>query len=143
MVQTRYAIRTTLPLPFEAAVQEVTEGLREEGFGVLTEVDVQRTMKEKLGAEFRKYVILGACNPHLAHRAFEAELEIGILLPCNVIVYEAGEESVVAVMDPHVALEVTGNDQLRPVAEEARARLERILRRLEGAHPSAESRNPG
>ncbi len=135
MVQTRYAIRTTLPLPFDEAVREVTERLREEGFGVLTEIDVRRTMKEKLGAEFREYVILGACNPHLAHRAFAAELEIGILLPCNVIVYREDGGSVVAVMDPIAALEITGNDQLRPIAEEARARLERVLKRLESDHP--------
>ena len=137
MVQSRYAIRTTLPLPFDEAVREVTERLREEGFGVLTEIDVRRTMKEKLGAEFREYVILGACNPHLAHQAFAAELEIGILLPCNVIVYRDDRGSAVAVMDPIAALEITGNDRLRPIAEEARARLERVLERLESDHPPA------
>lgn len=130
VVQTRYGLRVFLPIPFERALEATIEQLREQGFGVLTEIDVQRTMREKLSAEFRRYVILGACNPHLAHRAFEAELDIGLLLPCNVIVYEQNGGSEVAVMDPLTVLGIVGNDQLRPVAEEARKRLEEALRHL-------------
>ncbi len=91
-------------LPYQEAVRRTTELLKEEGFGILTEIDVQKTMREKLGADFRRYVILGACNPHLAHQAFQAELEIGLLLPCNVVVYEEGDGSVVSVMDPQARI---------------------------------------
>ncbi len=117
-------------LPYQEAVRRTTELLKEEGFGILTEIDVQKTMREKLGADFRRYVILGACNPHLAHQAFQAELEIGLLLPCNVVVYEEGDGSVVSVMDPQAALEMAGNEALRPIAEAARACLERVIQTL-------------
>ncbi len=131
-IQTPYGFGVGVSLPFEQAVSRTVELLKEEGFGILTQIDVQRTMKEKLGADFRRYVILGACNPPLAHRAFQAELHIGLLLPCNVAVYEEGEGSVVAFMDPAAALGVVGNDALRPVAEEARARLLRVQQKLVG-----------
>jgi uncharacterized protein (DUF302 family) len=117
-------------LPYPEAVARTRELLKEEGFGVLTEIDVQKTLKEKLGAEFRKYVILGACNPLLAHRALQAEREIGLILPCNVIVYEEGTGSVVSVTDPIPALGLVGNDTLRPIAEEAAARLHRVINKL-------------
>ncbi|HVI83956.1 MAG TPA: DUF302 domain-containing protein [bacterium] len=129
-MQTRYAFGTKVALPYQEAVRRTTELLKEEGFGVLTEIDVRKTMREKLNADFRPYVILGACNPHLAHRAFQAELGIGLLLPCNVIVYEEGDGSVVSVMDPRAALEIAGNDALRPIAEDARARLDRVIQKL-------------
>ena len=129
-MQTRYAFGTKVALPYQEAVRRTTELLKEEGFGVLTEIDVRKTMREKLNADFRPYVILGACNPHLAHRAFQAELGIGLLLPCNVIVYEQGDGSVVSVMDPRAALEIAGNDALRPIAEDARARLDRVIQKL-------------
>ena len=129
-MQTRYAFGTKVALPYQEAVRRTTELLKEEGFGVLTEIDVRKTMREKLNADFRPYVILGACNPHLAHRAFQAELGIGLLLPCNVIVYEEGDGSVVSVMDPRAALEIAGNDALRPIAEDARARLDRLIQKL-------------
>ena len=129
-MQTRYAFSTKVALPYQEAVRRTTELLKEEGFGVLTEIDVRKTMREKLNADFRPYVILGACNPHLAHRAFQAELGIGLLLPCNVIVYEEGDGSVVSVMDPRAALEIAGNDALRPIAEDARARLDRVIQKL-------------
>lgn len=130
MSTTDYAIRTRLNQPYEQAVEQVTAALKAEGFGILTEIDVQATLKTKLDANFRKYVILGACNPPLAHRALTTELEIGLLLPCNVIVYEDNGGSVVAIADPIAMLEVAGNPAVTPVAEEARTRLQRVIRAL-------------
>ena len=132
--ETPYQIRTTLNVPFEEADRRVREALDEEGFGILTEIDVRETLRKKLDVDFRPYRILGACNPPLAHRALNAETEIGLLLPCNVIVYqgETPEDSVVAALDPVVQLELTGRDDLRPLAEEVRERVERALRSLAG-----------
>jgi uncharacterized protein (DUF302 family) len=127
-----YGFGTRLALDFDAALQRTTELLKEEGFGVLTSIDVQRTLREKLGVEFRRYVILGACNPPLAHRAFQAELNIGLLLPCNVVVYEDEGGSAVAFMDPGAAMGFVGNDALLPVGAEARARLLRVRDKLAG-----------
>lgn len=126
---TRYGISTTVALPYEQAVARTREALGKEGFGVLTEIDVQATLKKKLDADFRPYVILGACNPALAHRALSAELDIGLLLPCNVVVYASDEpgRSVVAAMDPVEALALTGNEGIRPIAADVRARIERVL----------------
>lgn len=118
-----YAYRTAVDLPIELAIERVTSALKERGFGVLTEIDVQATLKMKLDAEFRKYVILGACNPTLAHQALQTELEIGLLLPCNVIVYEQNGGSVISIVDPISMLGVVDHPGLAPVAEEARARL--------------------
>ena len=129
-LQTRYGFGTRVALAYPDAVARTRELLKDEGFGVLTEIDVQKTLKEKLGAEFRKYVILGACNPPLAHRALQAEREIGLILPCNVIVYEDGAGSVVSVMDPIPALGLVGNEALRPIAEDAAARLHRVIDKL-------------
>ena len=135
MEDTRYGIRVTVRLPFEQALERVTEALKAEGFGVLTTIDVRQTLKQKLDRDFRSYVILGACNPSLADRALHAELEIGLLLPCNVIVYEAGHnESVVAAMAPVAALGIVGeNATLRDVSREADERLRRALASLESA----------
>jgi uncharacterized protein (DUF302 family) len=127
---TRYGIGTVVALPYDRAVERTREELAKEGFGVLTEIDVRATMKKKLDVEFRPYIILGACNPPLAYQALSAERDIGLLLPCNVIVY-AGDEprtSTVAAMDPVTALALTGNESIKPVAEEVRARLERVLK---------------
>jgi uncharacterized protein (DUF302 family) len=110
----------------------VVAALKNEGFGVLTEVDVKATVKEKLDVDFRKYVIMGACNPPLAHQALSTDLDIGLLLPCNVIVYEDDGESVVAILDPISMLDVVENPDLDPVAEEARSRLGRVAKALEG-----------
>lgn len=129
-LQTRYGFGTAVNLAYPEAVARTIELLKEEGFGVLTQIDVQRTLKEKLGAEFRRYVILGACNPPLAHRALQVEREIGLVLPCNVIVYEESGGSVVSVMDPMPALGMVGNEALRPIAEEASARLHRVVDKL-------------
>jgi uncharacterized protein (DUF302 family) len=125
-------IRTKLNLPYEQAVQRTVEALKAEGFGVLTEIDVQATLKQKLNADFRRYVILGACNPPLAHRALSANLDVGLLLPCNVTVYEEDGGSVVTVIDPVVMLSVMQDDKtVRAVAEEARVRLKRVIASLE------------
>lgn len=132
---TPYGIGTTVALDYDRAVERTREELAKEGFGVLSEIDVAATLKKKLDVDFRPYVILGACNPSLAHRALTAERDLGLLLPCNVIVY-AGDrpgESVVAAMDPVQALALTGNDDIRPIAEDVRKRLTRVLQALETA----------
>jgi uncharacterized protein (DUF302 family) len=129
METSRYGMRTTVPLAYDAAVERTRAALADEGFGVLSEIDVAATLKKKLDVEFRPYVILGACNPPLAHRALQAERDIGLLLPCNVIVYASDEpgRSVVAAMDPEAALELTGNEQVRELARDVRQRLVRVL----------------
>ncbi len=132
MQATPYGFGRKLSIPFDQAVGAVKAALKAEGFGVLTEIDVKKTMKEKLGADFRPYAILGACNPPLAHQALSADLDVGLLLPCNVVVYEEGKGSVVRVMDPEAALNVAGVESLRPVAAQAKAKLERALASLEG-----------
>jgi uncharacterized protein (DUF302 family) len=133
MLDTRYGIKITVPVPYNVAVRRTTEALKEQGFGVLTTIDVQQTLKEKLNRSFREYVILGACNPPLADRALHAELEVGLLLPCNVIVYEAGpSSSVVAAMAPRAALSIVGhNPELSKVAFEADQRLRAALTVIE------------
>ncbi|MFQ5613480.1 MAG: DUF302 domain-containing protein [Anaerolineae bacterium] len=123
-----YGFRTTLSIPYEDAIEKTTAALQQEGFGVLTEIDVKATLKKKLDADFRRYIILGACNPSLAHRALQNELELGLLLPCNVIVYESDEgSSVVSIVDPLVMLGMVDNPALQPIADEARVRLERVV----------------
>ncbi len=127
---TRYGTSVRLPVTHEQAVARVTAALKDEGFGVLTEIDVKKTLRQKLNAEFRDYVILGACNPPLAYRALQADLDVGLLLPCNVVVYADGTESVVAIVDPIAMLGVTDSAELGPIADEAKARLDRVLQRL-------------
>ena len=132
---TPYGIAVTLDVPYAVAVERTREALAKEGFGVLTEIDVKATLKKKLDVDVSPYMILGACNPSLAHRALAAERDIGLLLPCNVVVYEADDpgRSVVAAMDPLEALALTGNEAVRPIAQEARSRLERALEAIERA----------
>jgi uncharacterized protein (DUF302 family) len=133
MDETSYGLRVTIPVAYDAAVERATMALKQEGFGVLTTIDVKQTLKQKLDAEFRKYTILGACNPTLAHRALTAETDIGLLLPCNVIVYETRPgESVVAAMAPLPTIGlVGGRPELAAVAREADERLRRALTALE------------
>lgn len=133
MEETRYGLRVEIPVSYERAVEHATAALKGEGFGVLTTIDVQQTLKQKLDRDFRKYVILGACNPPLADRAFHAELEVGLLLPCNVIVYETSPgHSVVSAMAPMAALSIVGdNTELQAVAKAADAGLRRALTTLE------------
>ena len=135
MEETRYGLRVTLPVDYGEALERATAALKREGFGVLTTIDVKQTLKQKLDQEFRRYTILGACNPVLAERALRTELEIGLLLPCNVVVYEleAGR-SVVAAMAPLPTIGmVGGSGELQAVAREADERLRRALTSLEGA----------
>jgi uncharacterized protein (DUF302 family) len=133
MQETRYGLRTELPVPYERAIEETTAALKAEGFGVLTTIDVKDTLKKKLDVDFRRYTILGACNPPLAHRALSTELEVGLLLPCNVIVYETGPgSSVVAAMAPLPMIgAIGGHEALSDVAREADARLRRAIVALE------------
>jgi uncharacterized protein (DUF302 family) len=128
MAETRYGIGKSVPWPYEQAVERTRAALQAQGFGVLTEIDVKATLKQKLDVDFKKYVILGACNPPLAWKGFQAEADIGLLLPCNVIVYEENPtRSRVAVLDPLVQLGITGRKDIEPLAQEARARLVRAL----------------
>ena len=145
MENTGYGLRVTINAPYEQALTRATQALKDQGFGVLTTIDVQQTLKAKLGREFRRYVILGACNPPLADRALHAELEVGLLLPCNVIVYEDGPSTtVVAAMAPLAALGIVGdNPALAAVAREADERLRNALTQLEQAQPEGAAQAAG
>jgi uncharacterized protein (DUF302 family) len=128
-----YGFQREVPVPFEDAVAATRDALAAKGFGVLTEIDVKATLRKKLDVDFRPYVILGACNPPLAHEALTAERAIGLLLPCNVIVYaaDAPGRSVVAVLDPVAQLGITGRADIRPMAEKVRALLVGVLADVE------------
>lgn len=127
-----YGFKKTLAVPPDEAEARLREALGNEGFGVLTEIDVQQTLKKKLDVDMPPYRILGACAPPLAHQALSAERDIGLLLPCNVVVYqgEDPDHSVVAVLDPVVQLGVTGRDDIRPLADEVQGRMRRVLEAL-------------
>ena len=129
----KYGITVRTNLPFAAASARVREALKEQGFGVLTEIDVQATLREKLGKETGQYLILGACNPPLAHRALAADPSIGLLLPCNVVVRAESGQTVVEALDPMTMVAVTGETSLTPVAEEAAGRLQAALATLPAA----------
>jgi len=122
----QYSFGTTLHMPYEEAIPRVKEALKAEGFGVLTEIDVRQALRDKLGTEMEPYLILGACNPVLAHRAFELEPEIGLLLPCNVVIRAVNDGCRVEVADPKALLGIVGNEQLNAIAEEAKQRLLRV-----------------
>lgn len=130
---TTYGFGTELDLPLEQAIERVTAALKQQGFGVLTTIDVRQTLKQKLDVDFEPYTILGACNPPLAHRALQAEHDIGLLLPCNVIVHAHGERSRVAVADPIAMLGIVTNPQVEAVAHEAAERLHRMIDSLQSA----------
>ena len=130
---TDIGIRRTLDLPYEDAITQTTAALKAEGFGVLTQIDIRATLKEKLNADFRRYMILGACNPALAHRALSANLDVGLLLPCNVTVYEEGAGSVVTAVDPLEMLQgLTADPVTHAVALEAGSKLRRAIEQIAG-----------
>jgi len=127
----QYAFTAVLNTSYEDAVSKVTDALKEEGFGVLTEINVKETLKKKLGVDFRKYVILGACNPPYAHRTLQLDLDVGLLLPCNVIVYETDDrKAYVSAINPVSALEVIKNEDLKKVAEEVSEKLKKVVSKL-------------
>lgn len=123
----KYGFSKTTDYTFEEAIQKVTDELKKEGFGVLTTIDVKDTLKKKLDVDFKKYTILGACNPPLAHQALQAEEELGLLLPCNVVVYEKENKTVVSVFDPMIMAHIIDNPEMKPVAEEVKKKLEKVL----------------
>jgi len=129
MAAASYGIRTTVPTSYEETIPKVTAALKEGGFGVLTEIDVAATLKAKIDADFTKYVILGACNPKLAHATLQEELEIGLLLPCNVIVYEEPDsgKTVVSAVDPERMLSIVDNPELATRAGEVKAMLQKVI----------------
>ena len=119
-------------LPFDEAIARITEELKKEGFGVLTEIDVQATLKKKLDVEFRKYRILGACNPPFAHKALLAEPQIGLMLPCNVVVQEGeNNKTIVSAIDPMASMQAVENDALDKIAEQVKAKMEKVIAKLE------------
>ena len=123
-----YGISKKVILGFDEAVAKVTDELKKEGFGVLTTIDVRETLKKKLNVDFKKYVILGACNPPFAYKSLQAEEEIGLLLPCNVIVYEKEGATIVSAFDPMAMTALIENSEIKPIAGEIKARLERVIR---------------
>ena len=126
-----YAFTAVVNTSYENAVSNIAEALKEEGFGVLTEIDVKATLKKKLDVDFRKYVILGACNPPYAHRTLQTDLDVGLLLPCNVIVYERDDKKAyVSAINPVSALEVIKNEELRKIANEVSEKLKRVVDRV-------------
>ena len=129
-----YRMSRMVDLPYKDVVERTRQELAKEGFGVLTEIDVMATLKTKLNEDFRPYVILGACNPSMAYRALTAEPDIGVLLPCNVVIYaaDAPNRTVVSAVDPETSLARVGNDALQPVAADVKARLRRVLDRVAG-----------
>jgi uncharacterized protein (DUF302 family) len=125
-------LEVSLSAPFDQVIDRVKTAFKTEGFGALSEIDVRKALKEKIGAEIESYTILGMCNPNLASRAIAAEHEIGLLLPCNVLVHECGGQVRVKAQDPISMMEMAKNDALRPIAEEADQRIRRALEQLQG-----------
>lgn len=123
----KYGISKRVNLSYDEALRKVTEELQKEGFGVLTTIDVKETLKKKLNVDFKRYVILGACNPPFAHQALTAEEEVGLLLPCNVIVVEQPNGTMVAAFDPLTIATISGNPKLTEIATQVRERLQRVI----------------
>ena len=123
----QYGFSKITDYSFEQAIEKVTEELKKEGFGVLTSIDVKETLKNKIDVDFKQYTILGACNPKLAYGALQVEEELGLLLPCNVIVYAKNGKTVVSIFDPKVMTMVIENPEMKPVAEEVKTKLQRVL----------------
>jgi uncharacterized protein (DUF302 family) len=126
-----YFVSKAVDLSYDQAIEKVTDLLSDEGFGVLTEIDVKDTLKKKLDVDFKKYKILGACNPDFAHKALQAEDKIGVMLPCNVIVEENDDGTVeVSAVNPVASMQAVSNDRLRPIAEQVKSNLEKVINRL-------------
>ena len=128
---TNFAFSTVLDMSYDEAISKITDALKEEGFGVLTEIDVKATLKKKLDKDFRRYVILGTCNPPYAYRSLETDLNVGLLLPCNVIVYETDDnKTYIAAINPVFALETIQNQELQELAEEVSEKLKRVIEEI-------------
>ncbi len=125
-----YGISKIVDLTYEEAINKVTEELKKEGFGVLTTIDVKETLKKKLDVDFDKYIILGACNPPFAYKALQAEYDLGLLLPCNVVVYERNGKVCVSAFDPMVMTQIIDNPALKEIAQEVRKKLERVIQNI-------------
>lgn len=126
----KYGISKVVNLSYEEAVNKITEELKKEGFGVLTTIDVKETLKKKLDVDFDKYIILGACNPPFAYRALQAEYDLGLILPCNVVVYEKDGKVTVSAFDPMVMAKIVDNPKLEEIAVEVRKKLERVIQNV-------------
>ena len=134
MIEEKYYFKTTVDIPYDQAVEKVTAALADEGFGILTEIDVKATLKEKIDVNFRPYIILGACNPPFAYKTLQAEEQIGLMLPCNVVVQEGQDGgTVVSAMNPLVVMESVENPDLEPIAVEVTEMLRRVVQALEGS----------
>jgi len=132
-----YGLQVTTSLSFEDTISKATEFLKEEGFGILTEIDVKKTLKEKIDIDFKPFRILGACNPSFAHRSISAVPEISVFLPCNVVVWDEGTHRVVTMMDPAIMSSIVDNDQLKVVAAEVSTKLHKVIHRIEEFKPNA------
>lgn len=123
----QYGFSKTTDYTFNQAIEKVTEELKNEGFGVLTTIDVKNTLKNKINVDFKNYTILGACNPPIAHKALQTEEELGLLLPCNVVVYEKDNKTVISIFDPMLMTQVIDNKNIVPIATEIKEKLQRVL----------------
>ena len=123
----QYGFSKTIDLGFDEAISKVTDELKKEGFGVLTTIDVKDTLKKKINVDFKKYTILGACNPQIAHKALQTEEELGLLLPCNVIVYEKDNKTTVSFFDPMIMTKLIDNKKMEPIAKEVKEKLQRVF----------------
>jgi uncharacterized protein (DUF302 family) len=123
----QYGFSKDLDIPYESVIELVTEALKKEGFGILTEINVKDKFKEKLNVDFKKYVILGACNPPSAHKSIMAEENIGLMLPCNVIVYEKDTKTVLSIIKPTIAMQMVNNEELSAIAEHIESKLKKVF----------------
>lgn len=126
----QYGFSKTVDMSYEQTIEKVTAELKKEGFGVLTSIDVKETLKQKINVDFKKYAILGACNPPIAHKALQEEEDLGLLLPCNVVVYEKDNKTRVSIFDPMVMTWILENDNMKPIATEVQEKLQRVLKAI-------------
>ena len=126
----QYGFSKTVDMPYEQAIEKVTAELKKEGFGILTSIDVKETLKQKINVDFKKYSILGACNPPIAYRALQEEEDLGLLLPCNVVVYEKENKTRVSIFDPMVMTWIMENDNMKPIATEVQEKLQKVLKAI-------------